>query len=425
MTVREIPRSVREVVDHYRKATQIPCAIIDTRQQLLTESVCSICRFEQGEGCPWQERCTALHVDSARMSERFGGSYVYFCQHSLLFWISPVLKDGYMEYAIAAGPVRVVGSDELLEEFPLVEDGAKDELAGEIERILRIDVSQTHSLSEVLRMCAGWASGYAEHRMVESRTSLERQTRFSESIQDLKNQEEQEGGSSLGYYSIQKEEQLQEAIRWGERDAAQEILSGLLGHIFYVSGNTVERVHFRVMELILLLSRAAIQGGASEEDILEISYRCQREIGYYSSLNGILDWLSNILHQYIDMVFAFKDAEYGTVIAQALRYIHQHFQQNITLEETSSAVSLSPNYFSHLFNARMRISFSSYINQLRVEKAAQLLLNSKASLVEIAGEVGFEDQSYFSKVFKNITMLTPGQYRKRPGRFPTDTHEIH
>jgi YesN/AraC family two-component response regulator len=136
-------------------------------------------------------------------------------------------------------------------------------------------------------------------------------------------------------------------------------------------------------------------------------------------------WLSKILHQFTDLVFASKDIEYGTIIAQAIRYIRKHYQERLTLEDTASAVALSPNYFSRIFNATMHISFSSYVNRLRVEQAQRLLLNTRLSLVEIAGIVGFEDQSYFSKVFKSFTTVSPGQYRKRAGSFPSDRQEIH
>ena len=73
----------------------------------------------------------------------------------------------------------------------------------------------------------------------------------------------------------------------------------------------------------------------------------------------------------------------------------------------------------------MNLSFSAYINRLRVEQAQKLLLNTSLPIVEIAGLVGFEEQSYFSKVFKSITHLSPGQYRKRSGRFESDNQEIH
>ncbi|NCC63437.1 MAG: AraC family transcriptional regulator, partial [Spirochaetia bacterium] len=111
--------------------------------------------------------------------------------------------------------------------------------------------------------------------------------------------------------------------------------------------------------------------------------------------------------------------------AKAVSYIRQNYQKDITLESVAASVSLSANYFSKMFNQTMHLSFSSYVNQLRIEKAQQLLLTSGLPLVEISALVGFDDQSYFSKVFKKLTTLTPGEFRKRGGRIPSDTFEIH
>lgn len=60
----------------------------------------------------------------------------------------------------------------------------------------------------------------------------------------------------------------------------------------------------------------------------------------------------------------------------------------------------------------MGVSFSNYLNKIRIEQSKLLLKNTDSSIVEIAMEVGFEDQSYFSKVFKNLTKMTPKQYRQ-------------
>lgn len=423
-TQHEIPQGVREVADHYSRATGIPCMILDVANAHLMDDHCKVCAMVNATDPQLSERCVQTHLHNAMLAERFGGSYIYFCLFSMLYWVSPVYMNGKMEYAIIAGPVMVLEDSEALEDPMVTSDDIREQVKQELALLPHLEISRVHNLSEVLRMCAGWASGYAEHRMVENRQITQMQSRLSEYIQEMK----EDGDSAvdrLRCYPIEKEDRLQEAIRWGDRQTAQQVMNELLGMIFFVSGNTIDRVRFRVMELVSLFSRAAVQGGAPEDEILEMSYRCQREVNYYNSLEGMALWLSKILHQFTDLVFASKDTEYGTMIAQAIRYIRKHYKEHLTLEDTSAAVSLSPNYFSRIFNAKMNISFTSYVNRLRIEEAQRLLLNTRLSLVEISGAVGFEDQSYFSKVFKKMTGLTPGQYRKRAGRFPTDNQEIH
>jgi AraC-like DNA-binding protein/ligand-binding sensor protein len=419
----EIPQGVQDVANHYSKATGIPCMVLDIRHASLFGSPCEVCELLSSIDGQLQQTCFETHVHNALLADRFGGSYTYFCRFSLLYWVSPVYVNGSMEYAIIAGAVMVLEDSEALDDAYIKDDETYRRVKEALEKLPHLAISRVHSLSEVLRMCAGWASGYAEHRMVENRQSTLIQSRISQYIQEMKEEDDVERLHNR--YPIEKEAQLQTAIRWGDRQTAQQVMNELLGMIFCEGGTSIDKIRFRVMELMALISRAAVQGGAPEDKVLEISYRCQREVIMYQSLEGLSLWLSKILHQFTDLVFASKDNEYTVTIAKAVSYIRQNYQKDITLESVAASVSLSANYFSKMFNQTMHLSFSSYVNQLRIEKAQQLLLTSGLPLVEISALVGFDDQSYFSKVFKKMTALTPGEFRKRGGRIPSDTFEIH
>jgi YesN/AraC family two-component response regulator len=90
----------------------------------------------------------------------------------------------------------------------------------------------------------------------------------------------------------------------------------------------------------------------------------------------------------------------------------------------AEAVSLSPTYFSKIWNEEMKCRFTAYLNKLRIERARVLLRTTDTALVEIAGLLGYEDQSYFNKVFKKMVGLSPGRFRESAGRGPKIA-EIH
>ena len=75
-------------------------------------------------------------------------------------------------------------------------------------------------------------------------------------------------------------------------------------------------------------------------------------------------------------------------------------------------VYLSPAYFSRVFKQEMGESFTAYLNRVRIEHSCALLRQKQLRLVDIALMVGFEDQSYFTKVFKKITGISPLCYRE-------------
>jgi YesN/AraC family two-component response regulator len=142
------------------------------------------------------------------------------------------------------------------------------------------------------------------------------------------------------------------------------------------------------------------------------------------SVDDIAHWLSRIMIRFTDLVFNLKDIKHADVMMKALKYINARYTGEITLDEVAAAVFLSPTYFSKLFNEEMKCRFTTYLNRLRIEKSMLLLRSTDLPLVEIAGLVGYEDQSYFTKVFSKIAGTPPGRYRESKGR-PASSQEIH
>lgn len=89
----------------------------------------------------------------------------------------------------------------------------------------------------------------------------------------------------------------------------------------------------------------------------------------------------------------------------------EKFNTPLSLEEVAAHVHLHPSYFSTMFKNVTGSSFKEYLNKIRIEESKLLLLNTDFSIIDIAIAVGFEDQSYFSKVFKKFTGTTPKQFR--------------
>jgi YesN/AraC family two-component response regulator len=90
--------------------------------------------------------------------------------------------------------------------------------------------------------------------------------------------------------------------------------------------------------------------------------------------------------------------------------------KKLTLEEVASCVYLSPSYFSKVFKTEMNCNFVTYLNRLRIEMSKKLLLDNNIDLVDISNIVGYEDQSYFSKIFKKMTGVSPGKFRDCRGQ---------
>ncbi len=98
-------------------------------------------------------------------------------------------------------------------------------------------------------------------------------------------------------------------------------------------------------------------------------------------------------------------------ISKSLAYIHNNFRQTIELEELAKKAGITKEYFCSLFKRMTNTSLTDYINHLRIAEAKRLLLYSKLSITDICYESGFNDLSYFSRLFKAMTNMSPKKYR--------------
>jgi two-component system, response regulator YesN len=114
-----------------------------------------------------------------------------------------------------------------------------------------------------------------------------------------------------------------------------------------------------------------------------------------------------------ERIFSFQGVRHFSAIKKAERYIWENYTKKIGLREIADAAGLSASYFSSIFKDEMGENLSNYLNRLRVEKAAAMLTSTNIPISKIAAACGFEDQSWFSKIFKNNTGFTPGKYREQ------------
>ncbi len=98
-------------------------------------------------------------------------------------------------------------------------------------------------------------------------------------------------------------------------------------------------------------------------------------------------------------------------ISKVCRYIEENFSHKITLSDAAGLVNMSDSAFSHFFKRQTSISFITYVNNLRVAKACELLANTSLSASEICYDCGFNNKSNFIRIFTKRKNMTPIEYR--------------
>jgi two-component system, response regulator YesN len=107
-----------------------------------------------------------------------------------------------------------------------------------------------------------------------------------------------------------------------------------------------------------------------------------------------------------------KNKQYGPEITLAIEYLNNHYDEIIKLSDAASVVGLNTSYFSKKFKKVTGINFIDYLNNIRIEKAKEILQNTNKSIYVIAQEIGYSNDSYFCRIFKQSVGMSPQQYKK-------------
>ena len=99
------------------------------------------------------------------------------------------------------------------------------------------------------------------------------------------------------------------------------------------------------------------------------------------------------------------------ITVRLLSYCEEHCAQPITVQSIAEALYVSPSYVSKVFSRKLCYGFREYINALRIQKAKSLLLNTDKKILDVMLECGFQNQSSFNRVFRDVTGYSPREWR--------------
>ncbi len=211
---------------------------------------------------------------------------------------------------------------------------------------------------------------------------------------------------------LQEEPALLATIRRGERTEARKILNRVLTAIYEAGQSRTDLLKSMVLELVVMMARAAVQAGGDPEKILGLNYQSLTTLAGIANQETLAVWLCDMLEELIDAIKANTRRPNSVQLARALEFMEEHLADDLRREEVARAAGLSPSHFSHLMRAKTPWSFTELRTRLRIDRACHLLARTELGLVQIALECGFGDQSYFTRVFRKRVGQTPGDYRR-------------
>ncbi len=202
-------------------------------------------------------------------------------------------------------------------------------------------------------------------------------------------------------------------IRRGQTKDAKIIFDGMFEAICEIHGGNLFIIKGHILELMIWLSRSVADISAHNEDYHFHNALIYEELYGFKNTDTIRKWMLKVIEHLTEIVKeSDKDQTLHAVYAVS-KYIQTHFKERITIEDISASVHLNGSYISHLFRKTFGYTITDYITYVRLENAKIILADPGANIYNAAMESGFNDVSYFSRVFKKIEGLSPREYRNK------------
>lgn len=213
-------------------------------------------------------------------------------------------------------------------------------------------------------------------------------------------------------YPVETEKKMFSYIEEGNLEGATAEATSFFNWMLDSNADKLMSIKLKVLEFVLWAERIGYESGG-------MVYRFTSRQDYLQSINDMKNyeelrtWFITKIQAACRNVVTKKEEQETNLIAIARDYIDHHYQNELSLDETSRQVNISPYYFSKLFKEEMGQSFIEYVTGIRMEKAKELLETTDKSMKEICNEVGYADPNYFSRTFKKNVGYSPTEYKEK------------
>ena len=388
----ELKEQALHFCTHIENLTHIHCSLLDLNRA-------AFCVPPFRCSCELRNRsCDEIqtHLYGSYEAERWDGKYLYYCPRNLVFISTSLQKPGSpAQYAIITGPFIMTNRDNEVFEDDILRSEPMD-------NIPQLTTTQARSLNEMVHAVCGYLTNGPVTPDVDS-------GRHAAVLQMIYDMNENPDGER---YPLENERKLQKSIIAGDLATSRKLLNELLCRFLYVCGPNMIGVKSHVRELLTLMSRAAVKGGADVNESFSFVYQCEKELDDYHDFESLNIWLSATLQRFIRFMSDFNDIKHKNVINKTTGYIEEHLAEKLTLDEAAEHVYLSKSYFCRILKEELGCTFTEHVNRLRVERSKELLRDTTRTISSIAASVGFDDQSYFTRIFKRSVGMSPKQYRE-------------
>lgn len=214
------------------------------------------------------------------------------------------------------------------------------------------------------------------------------------------------------HHTYHEELKITDAVTEGRTEDAVRLSLAIDDAVGEVGAGYLEQAQRTAIVSITVCTRAAIRGGLSPADAYQISDFYIQKLDECTGAAAMIACRNEAIRMLTQSVQKKKEQKkVSTYVDACCDYVGRHYREKIYLDDVAQKMGITPTYLSRLFSKEKGMTLQEYVQKIRVERAANLLTYSESSIAQIGDYVNFPSQSYFGKVFKKYTGLTPKQYR--------------
>ncbi|WP_409346147.1 helix-turn-helix domain-containing protein [Paenibacillus sp. MBLB4367] len=140
-------------------------------------------------------------------------------------------------------------------------------------------------------------------------------------------------------------------------------------------------------------------------------------LNQFKTIEHIKQWLkTNIYSTAIAHIRLLRSERNSETTEKVLRYIHEHYDEDLSQPQLADMVMMPVSHFSNLFKQEVGVTFTEYIIAYRIEKAKELLTQTDLKVSDIAERLQYNNSQNFIRTFKRVTGITPGEYRLKQSK---------
>lgn len=381
MALRSVIPQYETLADKYRRTWGLSVMLVDMLGHIVaSEAPCPAERTDEHE-------CIFFRRRAVREALRWGEPSMLLCPRGFVIWAVPVMQNSAALGGLVVGRI-VVGAENQLQ----------DSMSPENARRAAFDLL---SMAEEANLTNAALLNLQRMKAL-------RESERAEAIHELKARSYQ----SIRDIYLVEEPSLITAIKRGDRSAAREILNRVLTGIYFYGRERPSLLKSFVLELVVTMSRSAVEAGADPSELLGTNYSSFSELARIESEEDLCAWLVSMLERMMDAIKANQQYPSTVLLGEALRYMEEHLHEDLSRDDVAGVACLSPSHFSRVVKQTFGRSFTDMLAGMRIDRARELLARTEKSLIQVCLDCGFSDQSYFTKVFQKYTGQTPGEYRR-------------